>query len=343
MRILTVSLRLPRAGEPATSRAGRLAPVSRQIESLRALGIKVDAIEIFGTPRLKYIFAILRLWAIASKYDLVHAHYGFCGWVARAQFSCPVVVSFMGSDLLGPRDPEGRVRLKGKVEVWSNRLLARLVDRVIVKSREMAERISTVTVDIVPNGVDLTMFRPMDKKEARRQLGWHPTKPYILFPGDPSDAVKGFELSRRVLQILQTRSMREIELGVLWGVEPETVPLYMNGADVLLMTSLAEGSPNVVKEALACNLPIVTVPVGDVEEILAGTDRGFVVARDPGRLALAVESALSNGRSVRGRECLLRRGLDLASVGQRVVNVYEAVLPSRISGRRTIARPLPTE
>ena len=186
MRVLIVSLRLPRMHEPVRTKAGRLAPIARQVRSLRALGVDVDVLEITGMRCLKYFTAILKLWKLAGNYDLVHAHYGFCGWVARAQLACPIVVSFMGSDVLLGKGHTGRIPGRKKLEVFSNRLLARITNAVIVKSPEMARVVAPAQANVVPNGVDFDEFRPMPLLQARAALGWDPCKHYILFPANPA-------------------------------------------------------------------------------------------------------------------------------------------------------------
>ena len=153
-----MSLKLPAMHEPAQTKEDRLAPIARQVASLRALGVDVNVFEIAGMRRLKYLAAIPKVRRLAGKYDLVHAHYGFCGWVARLQLAGPTVVSFMGSDLLAPKDDTGRVPRRRQLEVLFNRLLARITNTVIVKSAEMARILAPTQVNVIPNGVNFDEF-----------------------------------------------------------------------------------------------------------------------------------------------------------------------------------------
>src|SRR5918999_266903 len=223
MRVLMVTPRLPQAGRPATT-----AFISRQIASLKARRIDVDVMEVSEGTGLAYLKAAFRLHRRARASDLVHAHYGFCGWVARCQLSRPVVVSFLGSDL-------------------------------------------------------------------------------IDFP------------SRRRHTALRRRA----------EIEPDRVPMIMNACDAMVLTSLAEGSPNVVKEAMACNLPVVSVPVGDVELLLEGVLRCRVAPREPEALGATLAAVLDEAAPSDGRQALVHKGLDACAVAGRIVAVYEDVRAGR--------------
>ena len=324
MHILMVTLPLPTVARPGT-----LAPVARQIESLRAIGAQVDVLEIKGIPKLKYLQALPSLRVLARSVDLVHAHYGYCGWLARLQFSKPVVVSFMGDDLLGTPDAEGRLEPLSKLAVQVDRWLARTVDTGIVKSVEMAKVVAPVEAHVVPNGVDLQLFRPMDPYDARALLGWPEGKRYILFAGNPDNPRKGFALARATVITASKQMSQPLTLVPLKQVAPDDVPLYMNACDAMVMTSFIEGSPNVVKEAMACNLPVVSVPVGDVPELVDGVEGYTICPRDAEVLAEALVSTLAGGESVGGRAALMREGLDLESVARRLMELYDNVLTHR--------------
>jgi glycosyltransferase involved in cell wall biosynthesis len=324
MRILMVTPQLPTATRPGT-----MAPTARQIASVRAVGAEVDVLEIKGFPKLKYLQALPRLWSLARSVDLIHAHYGYCAWLARSCYSKPVVVSFMGDDLLGTPDSKGRVSALSKLVVRMDCLIARTVDAVIVKSAEMANVIAPAKAHIIPNGVDLQTFRPMDAYEARTLLGWTEGKRYILFPGCPDEPRKGFPLARTAVMNAAPQTAEPLELVPLWGVAPDRVPLYMNACDALLMTSFLEGSPNVVKEAMACNLPVVSVPVGDVPELLAGVKGCVTCPREAEALGAALVQVVGDGRRSAGRMALQCKGLDQESVARKIITVYAEVLTQR--------------
>ena len=336
MRVLMVTPRLPTPSEPGT-----MAPVARQIESLRAAGAVVDVLEVRGPRRLKYVQSLWRLWKMAPAADLIHAHYGYCGWLARAQVGKPVVVSFMGDDLLGTPNVRGRAEPLSRLVVQADRWLARIVDAVIVKSEEMARVVAPVPSHVIPNGVDVRTFRRITSTIARDQLGWSRATRYVLFAGDPANPRKGFALARAAVEHARTRACEPVEVAVLANVAPDRVPLFMNACDVLLMTSLWEGSPNVVKEAMACDVPIVSVPVGDVPELLDGVEGCIVRPRDPAELGDALVGALALDGRPPTRAALERKGLDIESIAQRVMTVYRAVLGrrARARSRGSVRRP----
>jgi glycosyltransferase involved in cell wall biosynthesis len=307
-----------------------MAPVARQIESIRAQGADVRILEIRGVKRLKYLQCLGSLRSMARSVDLIHAHYGYCGWLSRSQFHKPVVVSFMGSDLLGAPDASGRVSLASRLVVQADRWLARAVDAVIVKSPGMAQVVAPVQAHVIPNGVDVQVFQPKELPQVRRLLGWPEGRRYVMFPGDPANPRKAYPLARAAVKRAAPWIREPVELFPLSGISPEHVSVYMNACDAMLLTSFLEGSPNVVKEALACNLPVVSVPVGDVADLLAGVAGCALCPRDPDALAGALVHILREPNRTDGRIALQRKGLDLQSVAQKVISLYEAVLAPRV-------------
>ena len=306
-----------------------MAATARQIDSLRARGITITVLEMRGIRRLKYPQSLPRLLRLAAGADLVHAHYGYCGWLARFQLGRPVVVSFMGDDILGTPDASGRVGPRSKAVVALDRRLARLVDAVIVKSAEMAEVVAPVEAHVIPNGVDVELFRPREGADAKRRLGWDDDRRRVLFAGNPATPRKGFPLAREAVSEAARCLADDVELVPLAGVAPDRVPLYMNACDALLLTSFLEGSPNVAKEAMACNLPVVSVPVGDVRALIEDVEACSVRPRDARALGEALACLLAARVRSNGRAALYRKGLTLDRVAQRVVAVYEEVVARR--------------
>jgi glycosyltransferase involved in cell wall biosynthesis len=302
-----------------------MAAVQRQIRSIAALGLDVDVLEIRGRRRLKYVESLPQFTRLARSADVIHAHYGYCGWFARSKVRTPIVVSFMGSDLLGVAKPDGTMTTASQLVVRLDRFLAKIVDAVIVKSQEMAGTLASVNAHVIPNGVDLETFAPMPRGGARAALEWGEGR-RVLFPGCPDEARKGFTLAAAATEQASRLLGEPLELVPLCGVDAAQVPLYLNACDALLMTSFWEGSPNAVKEAMACDLPVVSVPVGDVRELVGDVPGCAVRDRDAGDLARGLAEVLAAGRPSEGRAALRRKQLDLETAAMRVRAVYDTVL-----------------
>ena len=331
MRVLMVCPELPGAGHP-----GSMAPCARQIESLRRLGLSIDVVDLRGAPKLKYLQVAPRVRRGARQADVVHAHFGYCGWLARlapalSSANKPLVMSFMGDDLLGtPSNGEGDLGWFSKLMVGTNKVLARNAAQVIVKSQEMADVIAPTPSTIIPNGVDLNTFHPADREVARQKLNLPPEPKVVLFPGNPANPRKGHELALAAIEVASRQLAEPVELLPLWGVEPDQVADYMNACDAMLMTSLIEGSPNVVKEAMACDMAVIGVQVGDVPEMLKGVSGCAVCERDPVDIGRRLTATLRRPSAVDGRRTLRLRGLDVESVALRVVSVYEQAIDRKI-------------
>jgi glycosyltransferase involved in cell wall biosynthesis len=169
----------------------------------------------------------------------------------------------------------------------------------------------------------------MDPQQARALLGWSEDRRYVLFPGNPEVPVKGFALARDSAAHAAEQAKEPLDLVPLWGVAPNQVPIYMNACQVLLLTSFSEGSPNVVKEAMACNLPVVSVPVGDVADLLSGVEGCAVRPRDVEELSKAIIEAVNRGQRTDGRIALERKGLDQESVARRIISLYEKTVTEK--------------
>ncbi len=322
MRVLMVTSQLPHGRQSLD-----MAPALRQIDSLRRAGAEVDIVEVTGLPKLKYLQAIPRLRRLARTADIIHGHYAFCGWLAKLRRRTPVVVSFMGDDLLGSPDDHGRIGRSSRLIIRTSRWLARRVDAVIVKSQQMADVVAPIRAYVVPNGVDMDAFQPCDRATARRELGWPVNQRFVLFPGNPANPRKGFPLAAAAIAEANRRQSAEpIELVPLRQVPPEQVPLYMNACDAMVMASFIEGSPNVIKEAMACNLPIVSVPVGDTEAMLSGVEGCRICHRDPVEMGQNVRELLASHSRSMGRAAIEARGLSLESVAQQLLTIYAKVL-----------------
>jgi glycosyltransferase involved in cell wall biosynthesis len=316
--------------------------VSSQVESLRKIGLDLDVLNLSESDRRgwkKYLGGIfeLRDRIKAKTYGLIHAHYSYCGWVSRFQHGIPVIVSLMGDDLTGTVDGCGQRTFRGKIDASLTKILTKIVDHVIVKSEKMAKLISrNDIVSVVPNGVDLELFKPMDRSYAREYFALDLKQKVILFPADPEDSRKNYALAQGAIRVLQARSAFPCFLWVFWRHRQAEVAIAMNAADVLLVTSFSEGSPNIIKEAMACNLPIVSVRVGDVAEVTSGSQNCYLADYDPLDIASRLEAVLKSNARSDGRQHI--EHLRLEAVAARLVAVYDQVLKRKGSVRMFSSR-----
>lgn len=255
--------------------------------SLRKLGQEVVFFDLTGRGIKGYLSNIprIRQQARLEKPDLLHAHYSLSGIVAAlACTDIPCGVSLMGSD----------VNVSGAVTRILLRLFALFSWKfVIVKSEEMHRNLGIRKAAILPNGVDRELFYPMDAGQARARLHWDPAKKHILFASDPERPEKNYALARAALDILE-KEAQPFDIHFLHGIPFEEVVYHYNAADVLLLTSLHEGSPNVIKEAMACNCPIVATNVGDVADVTAGTAQTCVTSFSAPQIAEALKAILAS-------------------------------------------------
>ena len=305
MKILTLTNMWPQPGAPQFGIF-----VQREVESLRRAGIEVDVMFINGRlSRLNYLRGIWRLRARleGSAYDLIHAHYVLSGVVARAQKRVPVVLTHHGIEVMrGWQAPLS----------WT---LSRGVNQVIVQSEPMRERLGLADAHVIPTGIDLDLFRPRPKAEARREMGLSADGHVVLFVGEARPE-KRLDLAQAAV----ARLGPEVQLVHVSNQSPQAVARFMNAADVLVLPSDHEGSPCVVKEALACNLPVVATPVGDVPGLIGTVTGCHLIRQSPDSIAAAIRRALRRGAPVEGRQTVTDLTWDI--VARRLAGVYEVAL-----------------
>ncbi len=301
--------------------------VKRQVEFLRAAGVVVDVFSFRGQKSLvRYAAA---WWAVRrrlarGRYDLVHAQFGQSAMLTLPK-RVPLVVTFRGDDLEGVMsDTEERFTRLGKMLPMLSRLGARCADATIVVSAHLQRCLPrSVRPHVIPSGIDFDRFRLIPQAEARRHLGLPLERRLVLFVGSPELPRKRYRLAREAVARLNLTLPAELVLG--WAVPHTDIPYYMNACDVLVFTSLQEGSPNVVKEALACNLPVVSVAVGDVAERLRGIAGCEVCDEDRAEtIAAALERVLRRGGRAAARPAV--QELDERRMTERVLAVYRAVI-----------------
>ncbi|GAC1639339.1 MAG: glycosyltransferase family 4 protein [Herpetosiphon sp.] len=294
--------------------------VKQQMDSLAKAdpAITVEVLHLQGHRKLRYLTGIVQVCyaTYRRRYSLVHAHYGLAALAAIVRWRTPLVVTLHGSDVNIP---------------WQ-RLLSRVAcfwaSAVIVQSPGMHQLLRMPRTHIIPVGVDLQMFQELDRSQCRKELGWPDDMPIVLFPGDPARPVKDFPLFQRAIDVVEAQGVHVRVMTLAGGqYSYEKMPTVLNACDVLVLTSKTEGSPMVIKEALACNIPIVSVDVGDVAHRIDGTDGCAIVARDPDSMAAHIMAVLAHGQRVAGRRQV--QSVSEAAVAQQILQIYAQVTQTK--------------
>ncbi|MCB0736457.1 MAG: glycosyltransferase family 4 protein [Bacteroidetes bacterium] len=300
-----------------------------QRKSLVGQGINVDYVFLGARRHPKSLFnsgRILRKLVKKEKYDLVHSMWGTTTGLVCTIFSpVPTVVSFCGSDLLGNYTPEGKQTKGGRLSSFISKIDAVLAKAIIAKSEHLKNSLWSSTrskVTVIPNGIDPAKFYPIDRDKARHELGWSLSKKVVLLFKGGGAYVKNLPLAEKAFEMLNVENK---ELFYIEGIPFERLVYYYNAADVMFLTSLHEGSNNSIKEAMACNLPIVTSAVGDAPERLENVKNSAVIksyrAED---FAHAAESILANGQRSNGKDFI--HEITEQAVANKIANYYKKIL-----------------
>ncbi|WP_133249967.1 glycosyltransferase [Marinifilum breve] len=284
--------------------------VKEQVDELVSAGVMVDVFLIKGKGFTGYFRNIFRLWKQIGKasYDVINAHYGLSGLLAGLQFKIPVIVTFHGTDLYS-----------AKLRFYS-RMAQILSKKCIVVSPYMLPFVKNRNAAVIPCGVDFKIFYPMDKTTSKNKMKLSLDKKYILFSSSFDNQVKNYPLARKAVENLNDNSYELIELK---GYKREEVALLLNSAELALLTSFTEGSPQFIKEAMACNCPVVSTNVGDVKDIISNTKGCYLTSFEPEDITDKIEKALAFGGKTDGRSQVshLTSGL----IAKKIIEVYETV------------------
>lgn len=309
------------------NRLGSVNPLIKvQGNSLNEVGMHVEHFLITKKGMKGYLTHISDLKKVLSKkkYDIIHAHFSYSGFTAALAGAKPLVVSLMGSD------------------VNSNYLQKFLIypfhkffwNKTIVKSEKMYEKLGFKQVKIIPNGIDTEKFNPHPKHLSLQKLKWNDSHIHILFAANPQRHEKNFALAKESISRFENKYDVKVNIHLLNGIPHDLVPYYMSACNVILLTSKWEGSPNVIKEAMSCNRPIVSTNVGDVEWLLNGVYGSYIADHDAedisDKINLAYQYSLSHF-TTNGRSKIFQLNLRSISISQQISNLYKTLVESEHS------------
>ena len=301
----------------------------KEIAHLGRLGLETRTFMFdAGANPMRALIRARELRRLVREYrpDIVHAHYGsLTAFVCAVATRGPLVITCRGSDL-NPSPMDGPLRsvaqkLLSHLAVWR-------ASAIICVSRRLRDRLwwCKDKAVVIPTGIDMEQFRPIPKREARKHLGWEDNERVVLFNAGRTPKVKRLDLAESSVAVMRQRT-GEVRFVMLVGDTPhQEIPMYLSGADCLLMTSDHEGSPDIIKEALACDLPIVSVDVGDVSERLEGVRPSKIVPRDPHAIGSAAADIVLSEQKSNGREVV--KNISATAVRDKIVELYRRVLRS---------------
>ena len=296
----------------ARCKNGKYAPfITEQVDAVGKLGVVCRYYGITGKGIAGYLSQFPGLLKTIREFnpDLIHAHYGLSGVLANYQRSVPVVTTYHGSDINDP-----------KVYRLSKKAIRRSRFNIFVSQKNVDIARPKDNFGLVPCGINPDDYPSINKAEARIIMGLDPSMKYVLFAGSYDNPVKNAPLAQEAMKMVPEAILVELK-----GYSRPQVAILLQAVDAFLMTSITEGSPQVIKEALASGCPIVSVDVGDVAERVAGIDGCFIAANDASSLSEAVHKALSFKGKTLGREAILRDGLTNDQIAQRIVDIYKSI------------------
>ncbi len=294
--------------------SGKVAPfISEQVNALQREGLITDYFTIEQKGWRGYLKSRKGLLSKIKSFqpDIIHAHYGLAGLLANLQCRIPVVSTYHGSDINND-----------KVFFFSKLSIRFSKHNIFVSQKNVDKAYVKQHFSLIPCGVDTDFFVPKDKQDARQQLKLDINKKYILFAGAFDNSVKNASLAKLAVKALPNTILLELK-----GYSREEVVLLMNAVDCCLMTSYTEGSPQFIKEAMACNCPIVSVDVGDVKKLIANTLYSYICeSYDEDIIEEKLSLAIKSERNTKGRDQIIALQLDNKIVARKIIQIYNNIL-----------------
>lgn len=287
--------------------------IKSQAQSLTDKGCIIEHFTITERGIKGYVKSIFRLRTVIreGRFDLFHAHYSLSGIVAGIAGAKPLVVSLMGSDVYS----------SGTVRELIRYFVVRRWDRTIVKSEKMKAALALEVLDVIPNGVNMNVFKRYDKHEAMIKYKFNPQNKHIVFFGSEKRKEKNLDLARDAVNDM---AEKDIDFHIINNVPFVDIPGLLSAADVLLLTSFWEGSPNIIKEAMACDLPLVATDVGDIREVIGNCEGCYICSFDKDDISVKLKEALDFNKRTDGRNHI--RNIESSYIAGKIIEIYKTLI-----------------
>ncbi len=291
--------------------------VKEQGDALEKIGIHVSYFAVKGKGAKGYLSSLSKLKQVVKErhIDLIHAHYGFCGALCILQHAVPVVITFHNGETLSA---------KGKI---ISSIAARFSAYNIFVAQHIHDKLFSIPKGyaILPCGVDIDRLSLLEKQEAAKEMSLPDDRPNILFGGSFSNDRKNYPLAKEAISLLPY----PVNLIEMKGYDREQVNKLLCGCDLFLLPTKSEGSPQVIKEALACNCPIVATGVADIPQLLSGVKNSYTTDFDATEIATRIDQILKNGERTNGRKRIIELQLDNSQVAKNLIVIYDTVISKK--------------
>lgn len=307
--------------------------IDSQFKSLVSMGLEVEFYQIIGKGIFGYISNItpLKRFLKKGKYDIIHAHYGFSGIISYlAKRREELIVSIMGESEVSYYCESNENRIFALIMPILHKLFIKhFFSFTIFKSENICKYVKGVkNFEIIPNGVDTSIFKNINKKISREKLGLNLDSKIILWIGNTKREVKNYKLANDSFKIVK-QYHHNIELLTVNNIPNSELPYYYSACDVFLLTSISEGSPNVIKEAMSCCTPIVSTKVGDVKWVIEGVKGCYLSESNKNDFSHKILKAIDFSEKYNRTEGLAKiisLGLSLEETANKISKIYNEIL-----------------
>lgn len=298
--------------------------IKSQGQSIISKDISLEFFTVRGKGISGYLKNMKLIKEKAKHFDIIHAHYGLIGLLVGISFTKKsIVLSIMGTDICGNFKANGKRTISSYLIMGISQFALFFSKAIIVKSQNLLEYIPSFfksKTHIIPNGVNFKVFKPMNYILCREKLKLKEGEKIILFLADPNKPNKNYKLIKEAIPYISLPNVRLINP---YPIAQQEFAAYLNACDVFVLTSFNEGSPNVIKEAMACNCPIVSTDVGDVSEVIENTEGCFISSFEPKDFAEQIANTLRYGKRTTGRKDIAY--LDSKKIAKTIITIYESI------------------